>query len=149
MKLILLLSIFVLSACEAVSKYTSNETLVEFENVLAGYWDEGHQDEMDLLCAPGRSLLRHQFSKNLTEVKWIHESEIQIYDDSFVKESIYNIEYASNALLALSLQGEKRLNSSGDPYIWELVMVNPGMYRWRSSDWPVGRYNKIWGKRCR
>jgi hypothetical protein len=31
---------------------------------------------------------------------------------------------------------------------WELLFIRPGVYRWRATSWPAGRYNQVIGVRC-
>jgi hypothetical protein len=121
----------------------------EFREVLGGWWDEGHREELRQLCSNGRTLSRHVFSEDGRVVTWEFERPIKIYDESEVKSLKYRVLSAASVSLTMALEGENRTDDKGNPVVWELVMVDDGLFRWRATVLPVGQYNEIWGRRCR
>jgi hypothetical protein len=120
-----------------------------FREVLGGWWDEGHREELRQLCGSGRALSRHVFSEDGRVVTWEFDRPIKIYDESEVKSLKYRVLGATSVALTMALEGEKRTDDKGNPVLWELVLVDDGLFRWRATVLPVGTYNEIWGRRCR
>ncbi|PHV14824.1 hypothetical protein CSQ90_21395 [Janthinobacterium sp. BJB303] len=50
--------------------------------------------------------------------------------------------------LTLRYDNETRLNANGKLVEWQLIIVAPGVYRWRETDWPEGKVNGVVGIRC-
>jgi hypothetical protein len=122
---------------------------LEFREVLAGWWDEGPDREMRQFCGPDRNLHRHVFSDDGKTVTWEFERPTKMYDDKEVKSYTYRIVGASSVVLTLLFDGETRKNDKGELAVWELVIVDYGLFRWRATDFPTGVYNPVWGRRCR
>ena len=50
--------------------------------------------------------------------------------------------------LTLRYDNETRLNAAGKLVEWQLIIVAPGVYRWRETGWPEGKVNGVVGIRC-
>ena len=50
--------------------------------------------------------------------------------------------------LTIRYDNENRLDDQGKPVEWQLIVVAPGVYRWRQADWPEGKVNGVVGIRC-
>jgi hypothetical protein len=152
------LGVLVMTACcpavqarppQDVHPSASRVDPLAFRSVLDGSWDEGPAHEIRSFCGPGRNLHRHLFSADGKRVTWDLDSPEKIYDGTTVRSSTYRVVAASSVSLTLALEGEKRLDASGKPLVWELVIVDDGLFRWRATGFPVGSYNIVWGRRCK
>ena len=118
----------------------------DFELLLSGWWDEGSIDDLGLFCGADRNLHRHEFSGDGQHVTWAFEEPLEASGSS---EYSYRIVAADTVSLTLELDGEDRTDASGKPYVWQLVIVDNGTFRWRATSFPPGKYNQVIGKRCR
>jgi hypothetical protein len=50
--------------------------------------------------------------------------------------------------LTLRYDNETRQDAHGKLVEWQLIIVAPGVYRWRQTDWPEGKVNGVVGIRC-
>lgn len=55
---------------------------------------------------------------------------------------------ASPRSLTIQYDGETRVDAAGKTVAWELVIVAPGLYRWRETSWESGKVNIVVGVRC-
>ncbi len=55
---------------------------------------------------------------------------------------------ATSRSLVIQYDNETRLKVTGKPEEWELIIVAPGVYRWRETDWKEGKVNIVVGIRC-
>jgi hypothetical protein len=111
---------------------------------LEGWWDEGSNPAE--VCAAGRNLHRKLWEPEKRRLTFVFERPQRIYDGSVVERVSYEIRRADGDVLTLFLEGETRRLASGEPIVWQLVFVEPGVYRWRvAGDYP---FNRVWGRRC-
>ena len=122
---------------------------LEFRQVLAGWWDEGTQDEMGGMCGENRNLHRHVIADDGKSVTWEFERPMKTIDGKEAQSYTYQILESSGVALTLLLNGETRTNPKGEALVWELVVVDSGLFRWRATDFPAGVFNSIVGQRCR
>lgn len=114
---------------------------------LAGWWDEGLESAG--LCSPGRNLHRHVLSADGRRITWELEREIKRHNGAMTRTYTYDILGAETRSLTLRLVDEVRTIETGDPIVWELVLVAPDTFRWRATHWSEPGYNRVVGKRCR
>ena len=128
------LAMLVLSSCRSVPPAPA--TRINPYNVLPGKW--GWRGSDDCQVAP--------------EVVSISEREKRMYLSHFPedengnrqshRESKYTILGSIPNGLILALDGEPRLDATGGPVTWNLVLRNEDEYCWRRSDWPVDHCTK-------
>jgi hypothetical protein len=58
-------------------------------------------------------------------------------DGIALQQFLYRV-LATRPHLRLLLLDEKRTTASGDPAVWDLVMVSNDQYCWHRTDWPPG-----------
>ena len=122
---------------------------LEFQEILAGWWDEGPAEELKQFCGSDRNLHRHVFAADGKTITWEFERPTKIFNGKDVKSFTYRVVNASSVVLTLFIENETRKNEKGEYATWELVVVGPGLFRWRGTDFPTGIYNPVWGRRCK
>lgn len=148
MRIYVLLAIILLASCTTNHQKPTSQLIEEHQKALAGKWDEFSSEKQVKVCGADRTLHEMKFTGDGKYLKWVRDTEIERYDGTPVKDSIYKVEYMTNTHIGLSLENESRLTKSGKKYIWELVVVAYGVYRWRGAEWEVGSFNPVWGRRC-
>jgi hypothetical protein len=148
MRRVALLLLVWLAGCSTVPPARTVAAL-EFRPALEGWWDSGPRRDFKEFCTPGRTLHRHVFSDDGTTITWEFERPRRIYDGSEVTSLQYRVLGATSVSLVLALDGETRKDKEGRPLVWELVMVDNGMFRWRATTFPPGVYSPVWARRCR
>lgn len=112
---------------------------------LAGSWAESSSSKS--VCTDDEVRYRFEFApdgKKLTvRLNRIHSTEIGDRDE--IAASIIE---SSEHSLTIAYDGESRLHPDGTPLQWQLVVVAPGVYRWRETTWPAEGVNVVVGVRC-
>jgi hypothetical protein len=130
MRTFVLALVVVMAGC-STSPIVRTVNPLEFQELLGGWWDEGLREEMRVFCGRDRILSRHVFSADGSSATWEFDRPMKIYDDSEIKSIKYQILGATSVSLwtALALEGEKRTDGKGEPLVWELVVVDDGLFR--------------------
>jgi hypothetical protein len=58
--------------------------------------------------------------------------------DGVMKQQFLYRVVATRPYLRLLLVDEDRTTASGDPVVWDLMMLSPDRYCWHRTDWPPG-----------
>ncbi|HVL57400.1 MAG TPA: hypothetical protein VM491_12915 [Burkholderiaceae bacterium] len=132
---------------EAVASPLNFMQISEFRRALDGLWDEGAYTAA--LCTGAGNLRRLYLSDDGQWVTWHLEKPQKTHRGDEVTEYRYRVLGATSVSLTLALAGETRKNRQGELFVWELVIVDTGHMRWRSTDFPVGVYNNVVLRRCR
>jgi hypothetical protein len=112
---------------------------------LTGWWAESFDDSD--ACAPGNVRARYTLSPDGKRLlmqmdrKW----QTALGERDSVEATVLA---SSPRSLTIQYDGESRTDASGKPVTWDLVVVAPGLYRWRESSWEKGRVNVVVGVRC-
>lgn len=112
---------------------------------LAGSWAESGNSQD--VCTDNEVRYRFEFApdgKRLTiRLSRLHPTEIG--DREEVGASIVE---STDRSLTISYEAESRLRTDGTPLQWQLVVVAPGVYRWRETSWPIHNVNVMVGVKC-
>jgi hypothetical protein len=101
--------------------------------VLPGKW--GWEGSNDCHEAP----LDMHFSKGGKRMHLSHSPETEDGQREPRREANYTILGVTPMGLSMSMDGEDRLDASGQPATWDLVMLSNDQYCWHRSDWrPTG-----------
>jgi hypothetical protein len=119
----------------------------EFQSVLSGSWDQGN--DFQALCGPDRVLHTATFSEDGQMLTFKFERPRKIFNGKEVTSLDYRVLGATNVSLILAMKEESRKDENGQPFVWELVIVGPELFRWRATSFAVATYNDVWGRRCK
>ena len=59
-----------------------------------------------------------------------------------------NIVQSNSRAMIIQYNWDRSKTPKDYPLVWELVVIAPGLYRWRSPEWPEGQVNSVVGVRC-
>lgn len=134
-----MLATFLLSA--AVTAATTPFDVTQ----LSGSWSDGVN--ANSVCDQARHFTRMQLSDD--------HARLAIFNDRTWKSKLGETNrFAATVVaetersLTLRYDNETRLNANGKLVEWQLIIVAPGVYRWRETDWPEGKVNGVVGIRC-
>ena len=119
---------------------------LEFQvHQLSGSWAETSGTAP--ICTNNEIRYRFEFTQDPTKLtirlNRLHPTEIGELD------KINAIITASTAsTLTFQYQGETRRREDGKLLEWQLVLVSPGIYRWRETSWPPQGVNVVVGVKC-
>jgi len=112
---------------------------------LAGSWAESTNTRQ--VCTNNEVRYRFEFApdgQRLTvKLNRIHPTEIGEKD-----EITATIIEATETTLTLTYEGETRRREDGSLVQWQLLVVAPGVYRWRETSWQPQSVNVIVGVKC-
>lgn len=139
------LLVFVALVMTACGQSTIEQS-AEFDRLqIAGWWVESA--DASEACDHSKVRMKYTLSSERNRLfvrfdrKWrTDEGEVEAIEAAVLD--------GSRRTLTLRYPGEKRMNASGNPVLWEMVFVAPGVYRWREATWAPGRVNEIVGVRC-
>jgi hypothetical protein len=112
---------------------------------LAGSWVESVS--VWPVCRDDPVRFRFEFApdgKSL-KVRLSRTHQTQIGSRDVVEASIVE---ATPFSLTISYVGETRKRADGTPQQWQLIVVAPGVYRWRETSWAAHVVNSTVGIRC-
>jgi hypothetical protein len=99
------------------------------------------------VCTDSEVRYRFDFSPDgkrvAVRLNKVHRTEIG--DQENIAASILE---STDRSITIAYDGESRLRSDGKPVEWQLVVVAPGVYRWRETSWPAQVVNVVVGVRC-
>lgn len=134
-----MLATFLLSA--AVTAATTPFDVTQ----LSGSWSDSVN--ANSVCDQARHFTRMQLSDD--------HARLAIFNDRTWKSKLGETNrFAATVVaetersLTLRYDNETRLNAAGKLVEWQLIIVAPGVYRWRETDWPEGKVNGVVGIRC-
>lgn len=112
---------------------------------LSGSWSESINASS--VCEEARHFSRMQLSDD--------RQRLAIFNDRIWPSKLGTTNrFAATVLaetersLTIRYDNETRRDSSGKLVEWQLIIVAPGVYRWREADWPEGKVNGVVGIRC-
>lgn len=112
---------------------------------LSGSWSDSVNTSS--VCEEARHFSRMQLSDD--------HQRLAIFNDRTWKSSLGTTNrFAATVLaetersLTIRYDNETRRDPSGKLVEWQLIIVAPGVYRWREADWPEGKVNGVVGIRC-
>jgi hypothetical protein len=112
---------------------------------LAGSWAESAGTAP--ICTNNEVRYQFEFTPDpgrLTiRLNRLHPTEIGEFDKVNA-----TITASTSSTLTLQYQGETRRRDDGQLLEWQLVVVSPGVYRWRETSWPPEGVNVVVGVRC-
>jgi len=112
---------------------------------LAGSWAESVNTVS--VCEEARHFSRMQLSDD--------RQRLAIFNDRTWKSTLGTTNRFAAVVLAetersltIRYDNETRRDPSGKLVEWQLIIVAPGVYRWREADWAEGKVNGVVGIRC-
>ena len=112
---------------------------------LSGSWSDSVNTSS--VCEEARHFTRMQLSDD--------HARLAIFNDRIWKSNLGETNrFAATVVaetersLTLRYDNETRQDAQGKPVEWQLIIVAPGVYRWRQTDWPEGKVNGVVGIRC-
>ena len=112
---------------------------------LSGSWSDSANTSS--VCEEARHFTRMQLSDD--------HQRLAIFSDRTWKSKLGETNrFAATVVaetehsLTLRYDNETRLNAAGKLVEWQLIIVAPGVYRWRETGWPEGKVNGVVGIRC-
>ena len=112
---------------------------------LSGSWSDSFNTNS--VCDQPRHFTRMQLSDD--------HVRLAIFNDRIWKSNLGETNrFAATVVaetersLTLRYDNETRQDAQGKPVEWQLIIVAPGVYRWRQTDWPEGKVNGVVGIRC-
>ncbi|MEG2031029.1 MAG: hypothetical protein RR376_10320 [Janthinobacterium sp.] len=112
---------------------------------LSGSWSDSFNTNS--VCEEARHFTRMQLSDD--------HQRLAIFNDRTWKSTLGETNrFAATVVaetersLTLRYDNETRLNAAGKLVEWQLIIVAPGVYRWRETGWPEGKVNALVGIRC-
>ena len=112
---------------------------------LSGSWSDSFNSNS--VCDPSRHLTRMQLSDD--------HARLAIFNDRMRSSKLGEANHFAATVVAetersltIRYDNENRLDDQGKPVEWQLIVVAPGVYRWRQADWPEGKVNGVVGIRC-
>jgi hypothetical protein len=103
-------------------------------SIIAGEWGFAEIDE----CATNSRIF--SFHKNRKILRATHQEISEAGHGDLRKVFEYDILNVSPHELHVSLRGETRLDSAGQPVTWYLVVFDNDTLRWRQSNWKAGEF---------
>lgn len=112
---------------------------------LSGWWGESYNT--DLACGPQNLKTTMEVTPDgkRLNMRFDRKWKTELGETEQAGATIIS---ATSHTLTIRYDGETRLKRSGQPVEWELVIVAPGVYRWRETDWALGEVNSVVGIRC-
>lgn len=121
----------------AFSGYSQKENAVaidspEFSRVIqileSGYWiwETGSCDEQ-------KQMFKFDLDNNTMTLSYFPAAE----DESEIKNYTYDILEAWPSKFRSKIIGEERLDSSGSPIEWDLILIDQSSFYWRRNDWAL------------
>jgi len=112
---------------------------------LTGWWAESFDDSE--ACAPTN--VRAQYTLSPDGKRLLMKMDRKWKTDLGERDSVEaTVISSSPRSLTIQYDGETRTDDAGKPVTWELVIVAPGLYRWRETSWEKGKVNIVVGVRC-
>ena len=112
---------------------------------LSGSWSDSYNTNS--VCDPSRHFTRMQLSDD--------HARLAIFNDRMRKSQLGEGNHFAATVVAetersltLRYDNDRRRDAQGQPVEWQLIIVAPGVYRWRQADWPEGKVNGVVGIRC-
>ncbi|MEG0880339.1 MAG: hypothetical protein RSE46_24775 [Janthinobacterium sp.] len=112
---------------------------------LSGSWSDSVNTNS--VCEEARHFTRMQLSDD--------HQRLAIFNDRTWKSKLGETNrFAATVVaetehsLTLRYDNETRRNAAGKLVEWQLIIVAPGVYRWRETGWPEGKVNGVVGIRC-
>lgn len=103
----------------------SGEDLV---SVLTGRWDWTTRDHP---CTDGGHVIAFSEDRKVMTIT-------QVEPDSATgvrTMTTYDIIEEAPSIITGAIRGETRMTTAGVPAVWELILIGPGSYTWRRTDW--------------
>lgn len=97
--------------------------------ILPGNWGWEGTDE----CATSPAVLR--FSSHRQRMHIVHTPVREDGTREPRKEANYTVTGQAGNVLSMTMDGEDRKDDQGRLVAWDLVVLDPGTYCWRRSDW--------------
>jgi hypothetical protein len=141
-----LVAVLVIACSASGYAATTDASTFPFDaNQLSGSWAESYSRGQ--ACAPENLKVRMQLSED--------KKQLTIVFDRKRKTGLRKKDHSKAIIIAatahsltIQYEDEKRKKKSGQPENWELIVVAPGVYRWRETDWPADQVNIVVGIRC-
>jgi hypothetical protein len=112
---------------------------------LAGSWAESTNTRP--VCTNNEIRYRYEFASDGKRLKVkfnrIHPTEIGEKD-----EIAATIIESTETTLTVAYDGETRRREDGNLVQWQLLVVAPGVYRWRETSWQPQAVNVVVGVKC-
>ncbi|MGK5052669.1 hypothetical protein [Janthinobacterium sp. RB2P8] len=112
---------------------------------LSGSWSDSVNTSS--VCEEARHFTRMQLSDD--------HQRLAIFSDRTWKSKLGETNRFAATVVAetehsliLRYDNETRFNAAGKLVEWQMIIVAPGMYRWRETGWPEGKVNGVVGIRC-
>lgn len=119
----------------------------EFDrSLLAGSWSES--TDSDPVCNPGNLRSRFEFSPDGKTLGFALDRKWKVITGEVVDRFTAAIVQSNNRAMILQYHWDRSKVPENYPMVWELVVIAPGIYRWRSPEWPEGQVNNVVGVRC-
>ncbi len=80
------------------------------------------------------------FSRDGKRMSAVHKGLAEAGDGDLRSRFEYKVLAATPESLHVALEGETRLDESGQPVTWDLVVFDTNTLRWRRSDWPQDEF---------
>ena len=112
---------------------------------LSGWWGESYNT--DPACGPEnlKSTMEVSSDGKRLQVRFDRRWKTELGEMEGISADIVS---ATARTLVIRYENETRKKSSGVPVEWELVIVAPGVYRWRETEWKQNAVNTVVGIRC-
>jgi hypothetical protein len=112
---------------------------------LSGWWSDSASTSQ--ACTKENPRIRYQFDPDGKRVTLLFDRK---WDTEIGESDKFGAIVLSSTERTLVIQydNESRKDDAGKLIQWELVIVAPGVYRWRATAWPPGAVNVVVGVRC-
>jgi hypothetical protein len=100
--------------------------------VLPGDW--GWEEHEEVGCGNNSHAITFTKDKKIMLLKHKEASTTQDVPAEAVRYHVLQ----SIPNLRMAIEGEKRKAPTGEPVVWDLIMLSPDKYCWHRTDWPAG-----------
>lgn len=114
-------------------------------SALDGFWAESSDHEY--ACRAENLRQRFEPSSDRKALVFRNDRDWTIGTGQQVRQYSASIVHASRGVLVIRY-GPELTGLSDEMREWEMRFIGPGVYRWRSTAWPLGQYNRVIGVRC-
>ncbi len=114
--------------------------------LLAGSWSES--TDTNPVCAPENLRVRFDVNPEANLLTFLLDRKWRVVTGDEVDRFTANIVQSNNRVMIIQYNWDRSKTPKDYPLVWELVVIAPGLYRWRSPEWPEGQVNNVVGVRC-
>jgi hypothetical protein len=114
--------------------------------LLSGSWSES--TDTNPVCTSDNLRVRFEINPEGNTLTFFLDRKWRVVTGEDVDHFTANIVQSNSRAMIIQYNWDRSKTPKDYPLVWELVVIAPGLYRWRSPEWPEGQVNSVVGVRC-